>query len=114
MFLIFKLNGKKCKLQGVPYKTSVEASFQYLAKETETTNIETSLHLTLQEVLSQFTAVFQEPTTLPPFKNHFHSIPLLPNSNPPNLRPYRYPHSQKLEIEKQVEELLLTGFIHPS
>nr|GEY16782.1 hypothetical protein [Tanacetum cinerariifolium] len=35
-------------------------------------------------------------------------------SSPPNIRPYRYPHSQKAEIEKQVKQLMAAGFIQPS
>nr|GEY35536.1 retrotransposon-related protein [Tanacetum cinerariifolium] len=38
----------------------------------------------------------------------------IPNATPPNIRPYRYPYSQKTEIEKQVEQLIATGFIQPS
>nr|GEV72245.1 retrotransposon Gag domain, retroviral aspartyl protease [Tanacetum cinerariifolium] len=55
-----------------------------------------------------------EPQDLPPTRSQDHSIPLLPNSTPPNIRPYRYPHSQKAEIEKQVEQLMAAGFIQPS
>ncbi|KAK9057995.1 hypothetical protein SSX86_022835 [Deinandra increscens subsp. villosa] len=58
--------------------------------------------------------VFEEPQDLPPVRSQDHSIQLLPNSTPPNIRPYRYPHSQKTEIEKQVEELMAAGFIQPS
>lgn len=56
----------------------------------------------------------KETVALPPLHTHMHTIPLLPNATPPNLRPYRYPHHQKTEIEKQVEALLATGFIRPS
>ena len=114
MFLIFTLNGKKYKLQGVPHKSSTHASFQFLAKETIPADTKNFSHPTIQDLLHQFNSVFQEPITLPPFRNHFHTIPLLPNSKPPNIRPYRYPHSQKIEIERQVEDLLQIGFIQPS
>ncbi|GJU29316.1 peroxidase 64 [Tanacetum coccineum] len=68
----------------------------------------------LQPLIDKYQGIFHEPTTLPPFRSTSHSIPLLPNSTPPNIRPYRYPHSQKTEIEKQVDELLTAGFIQPS
>ncbi|KAD5961141.1 hypothetical protein E3N88_12614 [Mikania micrantha] len=89
----------------------MSAVFQHLVLEPEA-NI--PVPDPIQPLLQEFTAIFQEPTTLPPFRSHFHSIPLLPNSTPPNIRPYRYPHSQKAEIEKQVQELLSAGFIQPS
>ena len=43
-----------------------------------------------------------------------HRIPLLPSTAPVNVRPYRYPHFQKAEIERQVAELLSNGLIRPS
>jgi len=43
-----------------------------------------------------------------------HQIHLIPNSSPVSVRPYRYPHFQKAEIEKQIEEMLSDGMIQPS
>lgn len=65
----------------------------------------------LEQLLFKFHQVFQLPTTLPPRRSHDHSIPLQPNHNPINVRPYRYPHYQKSEIEKMVLELLQSGLI---
>ena len=58
--------------------------------------------------------MFVEPTTLPPHRQFDHEIHLLPNAAPVNVRPYRYPHFQKNEIEKQVAEMLNSGIIRPS
>jgi hypothetical protein len=59
--------------------------------------------------------VFFTPQGLPPSCGvHDHSIPLVPGSLSPNIRPYRHPFSQKNEIEKMVQELLNAGVIHPS
>jgi hypothetical protein len=59
--------------------------------------------------------VFSTPQGLPPSCGvHDHSIPLVPGSCPPNIRPYRHPFSQKNQIEKMVQELLNAGIIHPS
>ena len=50
--------------------------------------------------------VFSTPQGLPPSRGvHDHSIPLIPRSLPPNIRPYRQPFSQKNEIEKIVQAL---------
>jgi hypothetical protein len=69
----------------------------------------------LQALLSKHQMVFSTPQGLPPSRGvHDHSIPLVPGSLPPNIRPYRPPFSQKNEIEKMVQELLTVGVICPS
>lgn len=68
----------------------------------------------VEQLLSKFAAVFQEPKGLPPTRSQDHHIPLKPGAEPPNIRPYRYPYFQKNEIEKQVKEMLQSGVIQPS
>nr|GEZ48727.1 retrotransposon-related protein [Tanacetum cinerariifolium] len=46
------------------------------------------------------------PTTLPPHRSIDHRIHLLPETKPVNVRPYRYLHYQKGEMEKLVNEML--------
>jgi hypothetical protein len=59
--------------------------------------------------------VFSTPQGIPPSRGvHDHSIPLVPGSLPPNIRPYRHPFSQKNEIEKMVQEILNADVICPS
>ncbi|KAD5961194.1 hypothetical protein E3N88_12667 [Mikania micrantha] len=67
----------------------------------------------LQSLLQQFERLFCASTGLPPSRNHDHRIPLI-NDQPVAVRPYRYPHIQKNEIERQVQELLALGMIRPS
>lgn len=43
-----------------------------------------------------------------------HRITLTPSTAPVNVRPYRYPHFQKSEIERQVSDLLFAELIRPS
>ncbi|KAJ4800100.1 polyprotein [Rhynchospora pubera] len=67
-----------------------------------------------QTVVNQFSTVFSDPSSLPPHRLIDHQIPIITNSPPVNLRPYRFSHFQKIEIEKIVEELLQSGYIRAS
>ncbi|XP_061340529.1 uncharacterized protein LOC133287007 [Gastrolobium bilobum] len=68
----------------------------------------------VQQVLQDFEEVFAKPTTLPPFRQEDHQIHLEPGTKAVSVRPYRYPHFQKTEIEKMVKEMLSSGVIRPS
>ncbi|GAB2295325.1 hypothetical protein Dimus_038348 [Dionaea muscipula] len=70
-------------------------------------------HPDVEELLQQFDDLFREPVDLPPPRSLDHRIPLTPGSQPINIRPYRYPHFQKNEIERSVSELLSSGVIRP-
>lgn len=65
----------------------------------------------LEEVLKQFPEVFKEITGLPPHRNIVHSIVLQEGTPPISVRPYRYPHHHKSEIERQVNEMIHQGII---
>ena len=55
----------------------------------------------LQALLHKHQKVFSTPQGLPPSRSvHDPSIPLVPGSLPPNIRPHRHPFAQKNEIEK--------------
>ena len=51
--------------------------------------------------------MFETPKGLPPIRDHYHAIILIPESVPPNIRPYIYPYVQK-------SEMLEAGIIKPS
>ncbi|GJZ89685.1 reverse transcriptase [Tanacetum coccineum] len=68
----------------------------------------------LTKVVDTFRDVFAVPIELPPQITYDHRIPLLPNTQPVNIRPYRNPPIQKDAIEVMVEELLDSGVIKPS
>ena len=65
----------------------------------------------LTNLLNEFSKVFAVPTGLPPIRGHEHSINLKEGTLTMCERPYRYPHFQKSEIEKIVNELLEVGSI---
>ncbi|XP_061367568.1 uncharacterized protein LOC133310624 [Gastrolobium bilobum] len=68
----------------------------------------------LWQVLVRCELVFAIPKSLPPFRGMDHCIHLSKDSQPVNVKPYRYPYQQKGEIERQVSKLLSSGFIQYS
>lgn len=68
----------------------------------------------INHLLDQFSEIFEAPKNLPPKRSPDHQILLKPNSYPFKLKPYRYSHSQKTEIEQQVADMLQAGIIQHS
>ena len=68
----------------------------------------------LTGVLNRYSKVFATPQGLPPKRNHEHTITLKEGTDPVGVRPFRYPQSQKDEIERLIEEMLTAGIIKPS
>ena len=68
----------------------------------------------VQQLLNEFAVAFREPKGLPPVRDITHQIPLKPDSKPVQVRPYKYPHFQKAEIERLVAEMHQAGIIRDS
>ncbi|GKC80680.1 putative mitochondrial protein [Tanacetum coccineum] len=68
----------------------------------------------VEAVLKDFESVFDVPKELQPKRTHDHRIPLVLNTPPVNIRPYKHPPSQKDAIELMVKELLDSGVIRNS
>lgn len=69
---------------------------------------------TITILIHQNSHLFRQPTTLPPPRPINHQIHLLPNTQLVNIRHYRYPHFQKIEIKKQVNEMSTSSIIQLS
>jgi hypothetical protein len=69
---------------------------------------------TVQILLQEFAPVFEEPHGLPPEREWYHQIPLMPGAQPVTARQYRYTPAQKTEIEAQVTAMLQAGLIQVS
>ncbi|XP_028796878.1 uncharacterized protein LOC114752313 [Neltuma alba] len=94
---------------------SADVGFLIEFTELKVTDINlTEIAADVQGLLGEFPAVQVQPTGLPPHRSVDHTIELKPGEAPPNIRPYRYPHCQKSEIEKMVQDMLQTGLIRPS
>lgn len=66
------------------------------------------------DILEYHAEVFKEPQGQPPCRATDHRIELTSGSKPLSVRPYRYGHLQKDEIERLVDEMLRAGAIRPS
>lgn len=71
--------------------------------------------ITIESLCAKFSDIFQLPndklTTTNICKQNIH---LKPNSSPVFVKPYRIPHSQKQELNKQINKLLENGIIEPA
>ena len=65
----------------------------------------------IRQFLQQYTIVFSEPEGLPTACAIDYHIELQHDSKPVNVRPYKYPYFQKVEIERLVSEMLKSGII---
>nr|KYP46439.1 Transposon Ty3-I Gag-Pol polyprotein [Cajanus cajan] len=68
----------------------------------------------LAMLLYTYRTVFDVPSGLPPSRSQNHSIPLVEGAGPIKVRPYRYPHSRKDQIEVMITDMLKEGIIVPS
>ncbi|XP_074303743.1 uncharacterized protein LOC141638224 [Silene latifolia] len=97
-----------CDMPSSYWTEQIECSLLMVAPAIDSTGA-------MDTILTKYGGLFEEPTTLPPFRPHFdHIIPVKVGSHPVNKRPYRYPVLQKNIIEKMVNELLDKGVIQTS
>lgn len=67
-----------------------------------------------EPLLHSYWDLFDPPTRLPPTRPTNHRITLLLGTQLVNVRPYRYVHAHKTEIERQVKDMLAASVIRPS
>lgn len=68
----------------------------------------------IQQLLHDYSGLFNPPMQLTPSRSCDHSIPLLPGVAPVYSRPYHFSPAIKDEVEKQVKETLDSGIIKKS
>jgi hypothetical protein len=78
------------------------------------TETEGNIHPSMKELLQAFLDIFTDPSSLPPTREVDHIITLKEGTEPVNVRPYKYAHYQKNEIEKQVQDMLTTRLVRSS
>jgi len=77
-------------------------------------SISTKAGQLLPELLQEFQSLFVEPHGMPPSREIEHKIRLKQGTEAVAVRPYRYAHLQKDELEKQCADRLKQGIIRPS
>lgn len=127
----FIKNGHHILLSGEPKPAPEEASLHQLQRLVNTDAIDTLIQLQkiipttpstpsehsdarINTLLKEYSTLFATPHTLPPPRPIDHKIPLIDNNQIANVRPYRYPHFQKKEIETQIRDMLANGIIQQS
>ncbi|GMI86644.1 hypothetical protein HRI_002333700 [Hibiscus trionum] len=99
------------KLQRLTEKDSELMGEMYLLSCEEA---EVEVPSNLKQLLDKYEEVFSEPKGMPPVRSQDHAIILKADAQPVNLRPYRFPHHQKAEVEKQISEMLASSIIQTS
>ncbi|GJR15183.1 reverse transcriptase [Tanacetum coccineum] len=111
----FMYKNKRITLRGTPKASMHLMDRKHRSKDFEIGNKgDEVLTPELDKVVQTFIDVFALPTKLPLQRSHDHRIPLIPNAQPVNIRPYRHPPMQKEAIEFIVNELLDSEVIKPS
>ena len=69
-------------------------------------------HPEIQGLIQKYKKVFEDlPMELPPERKIEHVIKIKSGSSLVNVKPYRYPHHHKTEIERLIRDLLKCGVI---
>jgi hypothetical protein len=120
LFMRFSSDGKEIELRAIQRKPSKVIRFINMIKLLKkghrgviaqlcSLDVQKSIScapLDLQIVINNHSKVFGEiPKGLPLSEDHDHAIHLQPGSVPPNISPYRYPYTQKSEIEHMKQEM---------
>lgn len=88
--------------------------FMLLATSSASVSSMPSIHQDIQALLNKFPAVISSAITLPLARYCDHKISLLQGSKPVCLKPYRYSHCIKNELDKLITDMLSSGIIRNS
>nr|GEV86849.1 LysM domain-containing GPI-anchored protein 2 [Tanacetum cinerariifolium] len=108
------LKGKKFPKKFTKDKAELSLMSLYVYPGQLESNNGGSMNAAIQGVLDDYKSLFEVPKELPPQIVHDHAIPLMPNTLPISIRPYKHPPSQKEAVELMVKELMDSGVIRDS
>ncbi|KAL9366951.1 hypothetical protein Peur_038150 [Populus x canadensis] len=81
-----------------------------------TNDLDLAIPSVVVSLMQEFDDVFPEdiPNGLPPLKGIEHQIDLVPGASIPNRPAYRSNPEEMKELQRQVDELMMKGYIHES
>jgi len=79
-------------------------------------NLDSSIPSVAVSLLQEFDDIFSKdiPSGIPPLKGIKHQIDLVPEASIPNRPAYRSNLEKTKELQRQVDELMMKGYIHES
>ncbi|KAL4281132.1 hypothetical protein GQ457_03G012130 [Hibiscus cannabinus] len=107
--IIKTVSGKRIKKLATK-DSDLTGEIYYLCAE----QTESAVSSEFKQLLHEFQEVFQEPQGMPPIRKQDHAIILKTDAQPVNLRPYRFAHHHKAEVEKQIREMMSSSIIQVS
>ncbi|XP_074296892.1 uncharacterized protein LOC141627552 [Silene latifolia] len=135
LWMSFEIKGIKHVLRGIPTKVAKGATtatpkllcnaIHLFYMQVEDQNLQglsplncvpgSAIHVPISDLLKDYSALFEEPKSLPPSRGILdHRIPLKNGANPVSIRPYRYALKQRDIIEKLIQDMLNSGIIQNS
>lgn len=107
-------HGQPVQLVGILLELPAGAVLHVCSAEPEQDSDQSSWPPEIQELISHYSTMFEPPNQLPPSRSCDHSIPLIPRASLVYSRPYRFSHTIKDEVEKQVRDMFQSGIIQKS
>jgi hypothetical protein len=114
-WMVINFHGSNIQLQGFqPSLPAFPLIELLLISDMQSDGADTQLPVPIQTLLQSFEELFVEPSDLPPSRACNHTILLVAGAQPINVRPYRFSHAMKNEIEAQIQDMLSKGIIQHS
>jgi hypothetical protein len=114
-WMVITMNREQVHLCGLHHSLPAHSLVElYLMSDHQPDLKQSQLPPQVQQLLDEFSDLFEEPPSLPPSRSCDHTIPLIQGAQPVNIRPYRLSPTMKDEVEKQVQDMLNQGLIQHS
>jgi hypothetical protein len=114
-WMVISINGEQLHLHGLHHSLPAYSLVELHYIEGQLSVLQQNqLPPQIQQLLDDFSDLFEEPHSLPPNRSCDRAIPLIQGAQPINIRPYRFSPTMKDEVERQVQVMLTQGLIQHS